>query len=315
MQRWINWWKRLRVSQDEVNRRAREEDERYQSSWHIVNGMKIEAKEKQVRSKYIDKLLKESSYLMPLRNIKKKFYWLTSIFQQTECMICLKEFDSRSKCRIFSCFHFFHDDCIQKWFLKGDFSCPYCKTNYYKLKKGQFDKAHFKQKLKHTPELDIRSTYSNQIRAAKKYKVTQADLNEINKPKTSRGKRSSSLDTALTKKYDRSGTKKLLEYYGLPLNHYADSKTRAIIKLPGKLTTEEELDKSSLYLDQNEFMSKVGYNILKEQFQYELGLVLRKWNEDSENDLKDFIWKNHFWLTKRTKITQFNFENLYEEEE
>ena len=300
---WIYWLKRHGVSEDGIRIMAREEQEqheRFRRSLGIVDGMNIEAKEKKVKSKYIYKLLKESSYLMQLSNIKKKFYWMQSIFQQTECMICLKEFDARSKCRILSCFHFFHDNCIQKWFLKGNFSCPHCKTNYNKLRKGQFNKAHFKQKLKYSPELDIRSTYSNQIRAAKKYKVTQADLNKINNPKSCRGRRSSSLDTALTKKYERDEAKKLTWDLCMPFNDYADSKTRAIIKLPGKLTTDKELEKSSLYLDQTEFMSKLSYNILKKEFRYFLN--------------EAFIKRRNQEKSKRTIIREFKDENLYEEE-
>ena len=48
MERWIYRWKRMGGvfdDQDEINRRAREEEERYQITRHIVNGMKIEAKE------------------------------------------------------------------------------------------------------------------------------------------------------------------------------------------------------------------------------------------------------------------------------
>ena len=71
-------------------------------------------------------------------------------------------------------------------------SCPHCKTRFDLINKGQFKKELFKLKEKNKPELDTRTTFSNQIKQAKKYKVTKGELNLINR----RSNRSLSLDSA-----------------------------------------------------------------------------------------------------------------------
>ena len=123
------------------------------------------------KDSYLIRLYKQSSYMLPLSTIKKKFFWAPSILQQTECQICLKTFRPGSRCRMFSCFHFFHHECINKWLMK-DLSCPHCKGRFDEIKDGDFKKEHFKQKEKNKPELEVRTMYSDQIKRAKMYKVT-----------------------------------------------------------------------------------------------------------------------------------------------
>ena len=49
-----------------------------------------------------------------------------------ECIICMVEFDSGTQIiRIPTCQHFFHKECVKKWFdmklkEKLDIKCPYC---------------------------------------------------------------------------------------------------------------------------------------------------------------------------------------------
>eukprot|EP01017_Pseudomicrothorax_dubius_P030487 TRINITY_DN3810_c0_g1_i3.p1 TRINITY_DN3810_c0_g1~~TRINITY_DN3810_c0_g1_i3.p1 ORF type:complete len:486 (-),score=40.50 TRINITY_DN3810_c0_g1_i3:116-1573(-) len=49
------------------------------------------------------------------------------IFSQTNCSICLEDFERNSKCRQISlCAHIFHAPCIDTW-MKQNSSCPVCK--------------------------------------------------------------------------------------------------------------------------------------------------------------------------------------------
>ena len=43
------------------------------------------------------------------------------------CCICLEKLDFNEK-RTFKCGHYFHKDCIDKWFINSmSLKCPYCK--------------------------------------------------------------------------------------------------------------------------------------------------------------------------------------------
>ena len=46
-----------------------------------------------------------------------------------KCIICLNDFIINDNIKHFPCSHFFHEDCIIKWFLEKN-SCPLCKKTY-----------------------------------------------------------------------------------------------------------------------------------------------------------------------------------------
>lgn len=46
---------------------------------------------------------------------------------KNECMICMSSFELNEKVKIMPCTHFFHTDCIKKWFEAND-TCPICKS-------------------------------------------------------------------------------------------------------------------------------------------------------------------------------------------
>lgn len=45
---------------------------------------------------------------------------------QTNCVICMSDFETRQKIRVMPCKHHFHSKCIDKW-LKGSRTCPICR--------------------------------------------------------------------------------------------------------------------------------------------------------------------------------------------
>ena len=45
-------------------------------------------------------------------------------------VICLDTFGDRRDVRGLPCYHVFHSDCLQVWFLKRKFTCPLCKAPF-----------------------------------------------------------------------------------------------------------------------------------------------------------------------------------------
>ena len=63
-------------------------------------------------------------------NKKRLLYGgLTSdkVFIDKECIICLKEFESKDNVKVLPCKHVYHKDCILKWMDKTK-ECPKCRT-------------------------------------------------------------------------------------------------------------------------------------------------------------------------------------------
>lgn len=50
-------------------------------------------------------------------------------FLTTECTICLCPVTNDSICRMLNCFHIYHSECIQTWFVDNA-SCPNCKKKF-----------------------------------------------------------------------------------------------------------------------------------------------------------------------------------------
>jgi len=56
----------------------------------------------------------------------------TNISNQTECSICLSDFESGQRYTRIGCNHVFHSNCIQRWSLASSRCrrCPICRTFY-----------------------------------------------------------------------------------------------------------------------------------------------------------------------------------------
>lgn len=51
-----------------------------------------------------------------------------------ECCICLTRY-FKEKWKLLSCNHYFHENCIQEWFLKKrEKQCPYCLQNHSEMR-------------------------------------------------------------------------------------------------------------------------------------------------------------------------------------
>lgn len=73
-------------------------------------------------SKIIDNLFKD--YYNQTSNIN---YICNKNMFHTPCSICLEKLEYQEK-RYFKCGHYFHKNCIDKWFKETlSLKCPYCK--------------------------------------------------------------------------------------------------------------------------------------------------------------------------------------------
>ena len=58
---------------------------------------------------------------------EKKYKDCESSSTQTQCIICLCDYDQEDIIRILQCNHIFHKDCIDKWLLNEKTYCPICR--------------------------------------------------------------------------------------------------------------------------------------------------------------------------------------------
>ena len=74
----------------------------------------------------LDKWFKEMKYL----DIKKVLIRLKSRkFLTQQCLICLQPIQNESVCRMLNCYHIFHSDCIEQWFIEH-LKCPMCNKSF-----------------------------------------------------------------------------------------------------------------------------------------------------------------------------------------
>ena len=52
-------------------------------------------------------------------------------FMVKECVICIDPISNDSDCKMLSCFHIFHSQCISSWLLANG-SCPMCNKMFLK---------------------------------------------------------------------------------------------------------------------------------------------------------------------------------------
>ncbi|KAH7316812.1 hypothetical protein B0I35DRAFT_263986 [Stachybotrys elegans] len=46
------------------------------------------------------------------------------------CVICIEEYDDAATIRKLPCHHFFHSECLEKWYSRRHPNCPLCKSVY-----------------------------------------------------------------------------------------------------------------------------------------------------------------------------------------
>lgn len=49
--------------------------------------------------------------------------------QHSKCTICLEEFDNEDEVRMLFCKHVFHKDCVDKWLIERNVTCPLCRSD------------------------------------------------------------------------------------------------------------------------------------------------------------------------------------------
>uniref|UniRef100_A0A6B2LUE7 RING-type domain-containing protein n=1 Tax=Arcella intermedia TaxID=1963864 RepID=A0A6B2LUE7_9EUKA len=54
------------------------------------------------------------------------FNYNGELMEDTQCSICLNQYEINQKLRRLKCFHCFHQECIDEW-LKTSKKCPICK--------------------------------------------------------------------------------------------------------------------------------------------------------------------------------------------
>jgi len=96
---------------------------------------------------------------MTYRDIKKILIRVKSRkFLTRECVICLDPITDDSMCRILSCYHIFHVQCIDSWFIKN-VTCPNCKKSFNDPQNLRFDDKEFLQ----TINVDNEMFYSDHL--------------------------------------------------------------------------------------------------------------------------------------------------------
>lgn len=70
----------------------------------------------------IKKCLKPEEF----ESLKEKMF--DDIDKNTDCNICLCEFEEQDKLVELKCGHYFHKECIRKWLLEESLKCPICKV-------------------------------------------------------------------------------------------------------------------------------------------------------------------------------------------
>ena len=59
--------------------------------------------------------------------VEKKLKKNKRIFYEKHCIICFCEYKKNESIKILSCGHVYHENCINKWFLRS-YTCPICNT-------------------------------------------------------------------------------------------------------------------------------------------------------------------------------------------
>lgn len=88
-----------------------------------------------------------------LIQMKERKYFVNS------CVICLDPIKNDSMCRILSCYHIFHENCIENW-LEAHPSCPVCLKEFKVLKNVLLN---FRSDMIHEVIVDHDCFYSDRL--------------------------------------------------------------------------------------------------------------------------------------------------------
>ena len=83
----------------------------------LVNLSALEPVKLTVAQEELDKIP-----IVEFKSLKKDI-----IDKNSSCTICLDDFEPDNKVRIVKCEHVFHRECIDKWLLENNFTCPTCR--------------------------------------------------------------------------------------------------------------------------------------------------------------------------------------------
>ena len=92
-------------------------------------------------------------------DIKKVLVRLNSRnFLASECTICLKAIENDSICRMLNCYHIYHSECIEGWFIEH-LNCPICRRSFAR----GCDKRYNYEELLQTINVDNEAFYSDHL--------------------------------------------------------------------------------------------------------------------------------------------------------
>lgn len=94
----------------------------------------------------------------------------------SECNICLMAIENESTVRMLNCYHIYHSECIEKWFIEH-MNCPTCKKDY----KGKADKGYNLNEFLQTINVDNECFYSDHL-VKSRYKLAKTNSIIMNDP-------------------------------------------------------------------------------------------------------------------------------------
>lgn len=80
----------------------------------------------EVRKLNFDSHIKDLDEMCPV-----VFYDDSKEMCEESCIICHVEYEAKDKLRKLPCKHFFHQECIERWFQRAD-TCPMCRSEWQK---------------------------------------------------------------------------------------------------------------------------------------------------------------------------------------
>lgn len=67
-------------------------------------------------------------------------------FLTQQCAVCLEAVANQDRCRMLTCYHIFHSECIMSWF-SSHVTCPVCKKDFAHTTTVNYDQQEFIQTI------------------------------------------------------------------------------------------------------------------------------------------------------------------------